>query len=119
MIKIKEPTNGNSGAVTEHIVAADLLSKGYEVFRSCGPNSNADIVARNANEVLFVESRAYSIRSDGTISFIIKESDRCDFYAGVVNGVVVYKNAKDQQESFYNKRKLANRGGPNKRPRKA
>ena len=37
----------NHGPAAEYVVVADLLLRGYEVFRSCGINSKADVVIRD------------------------------------------------------------------------
>ena len=86
------PSRGNSGAADELIVCADLLSKGYEVFRSVGPNSKADIVARIGSEnVVFIEVRSKFMLVDGTVRVSTAyESDNCDLYAIVVDGQAVY-----------------------------
>ncbi len=96
MDKIKEPTNANSGGSAEYIVAADLMQKGWEVFIHCGQNSKADLVARSENEVLFFEVRKPYLRSDGFVAFGNKKGDRCDFYAGVLDGRAVYSSATEQ-----------------------
>lgn len=111
---VKESTCANSGAATEHLVVADLIVKGYEVFRCCGPNSHADLVARNGMDVFFIEVRAASVRANGVIRFLVKESDVCDVYAGVVDGVVVYKSSKDEVELAKQATWGGNRGGPYK-----
>jgi len=48
-------TNSTVGAISEHRVIADLLSKGYSVFRSCSPNSPCDIAILGDGKLLRVE----------------------------------------------------------------
>ena len=91
-----KPTRANFGGSCEYVVAADLMAKGWEVFMHCGANSKADIVARSATEVLFFEVRQPYVGVDGFVAFNAKSGDNCDFYAGVVNGDVVYSSFKEQ-----------------------
>lgn len=88
----KAPTRGNTGAMREHQVIADLLGKGYEVFRSCGPNSFADLVVRMEDNICFVEVRSVTVAKNGDIVFSKKAQDKCDLYAGLLNGQVVYSD---------------------------
>lgn len=37
-------STGTSGAINELIVSADLMSKGFEVFRSLSPNASCDLM---------------------------------------------------------------------------
>ena len=87
----KKPTRANLGAADELIVAANLMKAGYEVFRACGPNSKADLVARIGEDVFFVEVRQVIINSFGELRFLAKSGDACNFYAGVCpDGSVAY-----------------------------
>lgn len=87
----KKPTSANLGAADELIVAANLMKSGYEVFRACGPNSKADLVARIGEDVFFIEVRQVIVNSFGELRFLAKSGDDCNFYAGVCSdGSVAY-----------------------------
>lgn len=59
---------GSVGAIAELAVSADLLSRGYGVFRSVSPNSSCDIVATkgNATTMIEVKSGHYNRRGNKT-----------------------------------------------------
>jgi hypothetical protein len=97
--KSAKPTNANLGASHELVVAAHLLGLGYEVFRSVGPNSKADLVARLGGDVCFIEVRQIVPRADGELRFLTKKDDVCDYYAGVSEeGMVAYSPSKKQRD---------------------
>lgn len=54
------------GALHELIVTADLLSKGYYVFRSVTPNSPCDLIIQRGNLVLRVEVKTRRLLVNGT-----------------------------------------------------
>jgi hypothetical protein len=94
----KRCTDANKGSSGELIIAADLLSKGYEVFMNCGLNSKADIVFRGEDGVFFVEVRTPIFRSDGSVRFYSRPGDNCDFYAGTVGGAVFYRSCMESED---------------------
>lgn len=86
-----KPTGSNLGAIRELQVAADLMARGYEVFRACGPNGKADLVARlNEDYTIFIEVRGIVRKADGSLQVQRTPKDRCDLYAGVFDGQVIY-----------------------------
>ena len=96
---VSKVTCANKGAARELIVSANLMLLGYEVYRACGPNGKADLVCRNGNSVLFIEVRQLNIDASGSVRFLIKETDDCDFYAGVLDdGSVVYSPREEQHK---------------------
>ena len=56
---------GSVGAVSELLVCADLLRKGYEVFRSVSPHCSCDMVILKAGRFVRVEVRTGTIRENG------------------------------------------------------
>lgn len=63
-------STGTIGAMAELIVGADLMRKGFEVFRAMSPSSYSDLIAIKNGTIHKVEVRTgnYFIRSDGTVS---------------------------------------------------
>jgi hypothetical protein len=51
----KRPTRGWGGKIAEHLVCADLLSRGIEVFIAAHPSSSCDMVAFINNEPVKIE----------------------------------------------------------------
>lgn len=54
--QIKHST-GVRGAISELLVAADLLERGYEVFRAVSQSCSCDLVATKPNVFLSIEVR--------------------------------------------------------------
>jgi Holliday junction resolvase-like predicted endonuclease len=83
-------SRGNTGAVSELVVCADLLKKGYEVFRSVSPSSSCDLIVLKDGKTLTIEVRTGCVNSDGTHR-----------YSGRVKAsvlAVVVMNLKDNSE---------------------
>ena len=84
------------GAVSELLAAADLLARGYHVFRSLSPSSACDLVAINPNggAIIRLEVRTGARTKMGDVRFPRKREDvgRSDHYAVVVQGedVIIY-----------------------------
>lgn len=49
--------NGTVGAISELLVCADLMKKGWEVFRALSPHSNSDVLALRDGLLLKLEIR--------------------------------------------------------------
>jgi hypothetical protein len=82
---------GSIGAYCELRVSADLLSRGFDVFRSVSPTSSCDLIAVKEGKCLRVEVRA----ARGTLespSFYkdAKDCGRSDHYAAVLRDGIVY-----------------------------
>jgi hypothetical protein len=60
--------SGQSGAVAELLVSADLLRRGYEVFRSVSQTASCDMVALRDGRCVRIESRMGRYRNDGTVT---------------------------------------------------
>jgi len=90
---IKEKiSTGKTGAISELIVCADLLDKGYEVFRSISQSCSCDLIAMKNNEIIKIEVKTGRIKSDGNIGYAIKEEQKNNFdiLAIVVNQSITY-----------------------------
>ena len=61
-------SNANIGAASELVAAADLIAKGYEVFRAQTPNASCDLIALKNGICERVEVRTGRMRSDGTVT---------------------------------------------------
>ena len=53
-------STGTKGALSELLVAADLMAKGYEVFRALSPSCSCDLIANNGKGLLRIECRTGS-----------------------------------------------------------
>ncbi len=82
-------SSGSIGAVGELVVAADLLRKGYEVFRSVSPSCSADIVIHRDGKSRRVEVRTGFIQTSGKI--VANRVHRADILAIVLVDRVVYE----------------------------
>ena len=85
---------GRVGAVSELVACADLMRRGFHVFRSQSPTCPCDlIVYKNAGRLIRVEVRTATIHpTSGMLSFALDSSDngRADVYALVVENVTGY-----------------------------
>lgn len=63
---------GSMGAYTESVVQADLLRRGWYVYRSVSPNAPVDLVAVSDEEMFMIECRTAHLTSKGELSFIRK-----------------------------------------------
>jgi hypothetical protein len=60
---------GTKGALNELIVTTDLLSKGYEVFRSVSPSTSCDLVAQKFGILTRIEVRSGYMTDSGKLTF--------------------------------------------------
>ena len=60
-------SRGKSGAVSELVVSADLLTRGYEVFRAVAQDGSCDIVVLKDGSILRIEIRSGYKTDDGTV----------------------------------------------------
>lgn len=69
---MKNLSCGGVGAVGELLVAADLMLKGYDVFRNLSPNGLADLVALKNDRVWRIQVKVrpglYTSRKKGVYS---------------------------------------------------
>lgn len=81
---------GTVGAISELIVATDLLSRGYEVYRSMSPNSTYDLIARGEAGTLRIEVRTARRYKSG-VEFNRRTGENKDYFAVVLpEGAIVY-----------------------------
>lgn len=72
---VRIPT-GAVGAIAELLVSADLVRKGYEVFRAVSPASSCDLVALLQGTATRVEVRTALRRTDGSIQVPAQARDK-------------------------------------------
>ena len=101
-------STGTSGAVAELEVSADLLLRGFEVFRALSPSCSCDLIAQTSSHSFRIQVRTGYVRaSDGEYCASIDEQDSChaDILAIVVRAAkgmtISYKALKDEVESFF------------------
>ncbi len=63
---------GTMGALSELLICADLMKRGWEVFRALSPHSNCDVLALKNGILLKLEIRTgwYYELSDGTLKLV-------------------------------------------------
>jgi len=83
-------SSGTMGAVSELRVAADLLLRGYEVFRSVSPSASCDLAVLRNGRLLRIEVRTSVYRRDGNVQ-LRHDNIRADIVANVVPDQVVYE----------------------------
>ena len=82
--------SGTVGAISELIVSADLLSKGYEVFRALSQNCSCDLAILRNGKLLRIEVRTgYKDLISGKV-LTPKRSFRADILATVAGGQCYY-----------------------------
>lgn len=81
-----------AGAVGELRVCADLLLRGYDVFRAVSPSSPYDLIAVNESQCLKVEVRtAAKNRVTGYVNWTKPDSSKgCDVAAVVLDEEILY-----------------------------
>ena len=83
---------GTIGALNELKVCADLMIKGYNVFRCVSPNSPHDLIISNDERILRVEVTTGTKHVSGNISHAGKTDRDFDILAIVVfSGEIIYK----------------------------
>ena len=88
-------STGTTGAVGELIVAADLLTKNFSVFRSVSPASEYDLVVIINNKPLTVEVRMGYKNNSGEIRCPTKSS-KPDIWAAVYQNKAYYFNTNNE-----------------------
>ncbi len=75
-------TTGAIGAISELVVAAELLRRGYDVFRNVAPTGKVDLVAMKQEKVVKVQVRTGRISpSTGTLNYPKQGISGCDVVA--------------------------------------
>ena len=65
-----------SGALAELFVAADLLGKGFNVFRAVLPGASCDLVAERSGLLCRIEVKKAMRHANGTIGFAMKQGQK-------------------------------------------
>ena len=76
--------SGTIGAMHELVVAADLLGRGFSVFRALSPSCPCDLAVLKGDRLLRIEVRTGSYLATGKLGWRRGEHDACDLYAVVV-----------------------------------
>ena len=88
--------SGTIGAIAELVVAADLMRRGYEVYRAISPCSGADLVVLCGSKMLRIEVRT-GHRTIGGLKWpkTPRDHGRYDHYAVVLHstGEIFYEPA--------------------------
>ena len=94
---------GDIGAAHELIVCADLLKKGYSVFRAQSPNCPCDLMLLNSDgRAIRVEVTTGRILSDGGVRSITKDNNRFDVLAIVTHDWrIFYRDPKGADISSF------------------
>lgn len=81
------------GAIAELAVSADLLKKGYAVFRSVSPSCSCDLIAMKGKKVLRVEVKSGYQNKDGRIQCAKPKQVNYDILAIVLHqkDTIIYK----------------------------
>ena len=84
-------STGTKGAIQELKVSADLLRKGYQVFRSVSPSSHCDLVRIDKKGVMErVEVRS-AIKNNAGKLFVSKNG-KYDIMASVFRNKIIYSH---------------------------
>ena len=79
-----------AGKISELLVAADLMARGWQVFFPVYSNKGHDIVAIKNDKIITVEVRSGSKSKTGVISCFKRPEDHSDYYGIVVTGEPVH-----------------------------
>jgi hypothetical protein len=82
--------SGRIGAMNELIAAADLISKGYEVFRSVSPASSCDLIILKEGRTQLVKVRTGQRHSRTGKIRLMHPKHRADILAVVIAKEVFY-----------------------------
>jgi len=87
-----ELSTGKIGAISELRVCADLLAKGYDIFRAVSPSCPCDLVAFKQGTLKRIEVRTATKTQDGELNFPLAEKDRgrFDHLAAVLKDEIIY-----------------------------
>lgn len=84
--------NASTGAASELFICADLLRKGYEVFRAQSPTCSCDLIAMRGTILYRVEVKSGHYRREGVIGPVATAHDRYDILAVVMpDNIIMYK----------------------------
>jgi len=96
---------GTVGAISEILVSADLLKKGYEVFRAISPSCSCDLAMLKDNKLLRVEVRTG--RNSATGKLYYSSNMRADIMAVVIHKTneIIYIPKIDEKNKVKNIKK--------------
>jgi hypothetical protein len=87
---INNTSTNTTGAISELEVSADLLKKGYEVFRAVSPSCSCDLIAHKNGKLLKIEVRTGSINVVTKTKLVNRSNFRADILAAVYSSGVEY-----------------------------
>ncbi len=90
---LKMSRRNSVGASSELKVCADLLDRGYDVFRAVSPQCPCDLIAHKDGRLCRVEVRTGSKLTPDTIKYAINkkyDQGRQDIFAVVLPSQIVY-----------------------------
>lgn len=83
---------GTIGAIGELKVSADLLMKGFEVFRALSPSCSCDLAVLRDNELKRIEVRTGHYDAKGKpYKVVVTEKHRADILAIILPDKIIYK----------------------------
>jgi len=83
---VDRPSTGDIGAASELLVAADLMAKGFRVFRNLSPNGPVDLLANCGSGRIF----RIQVKTADTACKNFDEKIKNDVLAQVIDGRVRY-----------------------------
>jgi hypothetical protein len=84
---IQQFTNARmTGTVSELLVAADLIARGWHVYLPVIKQRGFDVIVTQGRLVLTIEVRSASKNTKGTLTWTKRPTDCSDYYALVVTG---------------------------------
>lgn len=82
---------GTRGAVSELVVSADLLDKGYAVFRALSPSCACDLIVLSPDKVLSrIEVTTAAVSTTGKLWYPPKDAAKFDILAVVLRDEIHY-----------------------------
>jgi hypothetical protein len=89
--KPRQLSTGTIGAISELVICADLMKRGYHVFRAVSPSCPCDLLILMDGRPLRVEVTSGIMNNNGTISYSRHVKENFDMLAIVLpNGDVTY-----------------------------
>ena len=90
---MKNIATGTVGAIGELLVSADLMKKGFEVYRALSPSSSCDILVLKENKMKRIEVRTGYRSTDGKRITTIRDNFRADHLAIVIHNTneIIYE----------------------------
>lgn len=85
-------SSGTVGAMNELVVAADLMQKGYNVFRALSPSCPYDLIVGRGDCIKRVEVTTGQVNmKTNHISHARKDNTKSDIVAVVIGKTIIYK----------------------------